>query len=105
MCVREYDFQVPYGVIEIANNKIKKIEEKPIQSFFVNAGIYVLDKSLVNRMDGKSYLDMPDLLNKEINKGGVSVFPIHEYWLDIGHINEYEKANKEIKDMLWLLIN
>jgi dTDP-glucose pyrophosphorylase len=100
MCVREYDFQVPYGVIEIANHKIKKIEEKPIQSFFVNAGIYVLDKSLVNRMDGKSYLDMPDLLSKEINKGGVSVFPIHEYWLDIGHINEYEKANKEIKDML-----
>ena len=100
MCVREYDFQVPYGVIEIANHKIKKIEEKPIQSFFVNAGIYVLDKSLVNRMDGKSYLDMPDLLNKEINKGGVSVFPVHEYWLDIGHLNEYEKANKEIKDML-----
>ena len=100
MCVREYDFQVPYGVIEIANHKIKKIEEKPIQSFFVNAGIYVLDKSLVNRMDGKSYLDMPDLLNKEKNKGGVSVFPVHEYWLDIGHLNEYEKANKEIKDML-----
>ena len=100
MCVREYDFQVPYGVIEIANHKIKKIEEKPIQSFFVNAGIYVLDKSLVNRMDGKSYLDMPDLLNKEINKGGVSVFPVHEYWLDIGHLNEYEKANKEIKGML-----
>ena len=100
MCVREYDFQVPYGVIEIANNKIKKIEEKPIQSFFVNAGIYVLDKSLVNRMDGKSYLDMPDLLNKEINKVGVSVFPVHEYWLDIGHLDEYEKANKEIKGML-----
>ena len=100
MCVREYDFQVPYGVIEIANNKIKKIEEKPIHSFFVNAGIYVLDKSLVNRMDGKSYLDMPDLLNKEINKVGVSVFPVHEYWLDIGHLDEYEKANKEIKGML-----
>ena len=100
MCVREYDFQVPYGVIEIDNSKIKKIEEKPIHSFFVNAGIYVLDKSLINRIDGKSYLDMTDLLNKEINKSGVCVFPIHEYWLDIGHMNEYEKANKEIKAML-----
>lgn len=100
MCVREYDFQVPYGVIEIDNSKIKKIEEKPIHSFFVNAGIYVLDKSLINRIDGKSYLDMTDLLNKEINKSGVCVFPIHEYWLDIGHMNEYEKANREIKAML-----
>ena len=100
MCVREYDFQVPYGVIEIANHKIAKIEEKPIHNFFVNAGIYVLDKTLVNRVDGKSYLNMTDLLNKEIYNGGVSVFPIHEYWLDIGHMKEYEKANKEIKGML-----
>ena len=100
ICVRKYDFQVPYGVIEIENHKIKNMQEKPLHSFFVNAGIYVLNKTLYNRLDGKSYLDMPDLLNKEINKAGVNVFPIHEYWLDIGTMNEYEKANKEIKGIL-----
>ena len=40
-----------------------------------------------------------DFLNKEIDKGGVNAFPIHEYWLDIGHMDEYEKANREIKDI------
>ena len=85
MCVREYDFQVPYGVIEIDNYKIKKIEEKPIHKFFVNAGIYVLSKNLVDKIDGKFYLDMTDFLNQELNNGGVSTFPIHEYWLDIGN--------------------
>jgi dTDP-glucose pyrophosphorylase len=96
MCVREYDFQVPYGVIETDGYKIKKIEEKPIHKFFVNAGIYVLNKDLINKVDGKSYLDMTDFLEKELNDGGVGAFPIHEYWLDIGQIDEYEKANREI---------
>ena len=99
MCVREYDFQVPYGVIEIDNYKIKKIEEKPIHKFFVNAGIYVLSKNLVDKIDGKFYLDMTDFLNQELNNGGVSTFPIHEYWLDIGRMEEYEKANREVKDI------
>jgi dTDP-glucose pyrophosphorylase/predicted transcriptional regulator len=99
MCVREYDFQVPYGVIETDNHKIKKIEEKPVHNFFVNAGVYVLNKTLVNKIDGRSYLNMTDFLDKELNKGGVSAFPIHEYWLDIGQMDEYEKANREIKDI------
>ena len=96
MCVREYDLQVPYGVVEIDDYNIKEITEKPIHNFFVNAGIYVLSKSLINKVNGKSYLDMTDFLRKELNKGGVSAFPIHEYWLDIGQIEEYEKANYEV---------
>jgi dTDP-glucose pyrophosphorylase/CBS domain-containing protein len=95
MCVREYDFQVPYGVIETDHYRIKKIDEKPVHNFFVNAGIYVLNKSLVNKVDGKSHLDMTNFLEKELNDGGVNAFPVHEYWLDIGQIEEYEKANRE----------
>ncbi len=93
MCVREYDFQVPYGVVEIENYSIKAIKEKPVHKFFVNAGIYVLNKDLINKIDGKSYLDMTDFLEGELND--VNAFPIHEYWLDIGKIEEYEKANRE----------
>ena len=96
MCVREYDFQVPYGVVEIDNYKIKKIKEKPVHKFFVNAGIYVLSKNLINKVDGKSYLDMTDFLEKELSSDGVCPFLIHEYWLDIGRIDEYEKANREV---------
>jgi NDP-sugar pyrophosphorylase family protein len=87
---------VPYGVIEIDNYKIKKIEEKPIHKFFVNAGIYVLNRSLINKVDGKSYLDMTDFLEKELDNEGVSAFPIHEYWLDIGQMEEYNKARRDV---------
>jgi NDP-sugar pyrophosphorylase family protein len=95
MCVREYDFQVPYGVVEIENYSIKAIKEKPVHKFFVNAGIYVLNKELINKVDGKSYLNMTDFLERELSDDGVNAFPIHEYWLDIGQIEEYEKANKD----------
>jgi len=96
MCVREYAFQVPYGVVQIDNYNIKEIKEKPVHKFFVNAGIYVLNKTLINKLDGKSYLDMTDLLDKELINEKVNAFPIHEYWLDIGKIEEYERANREV---------
>jgi NDP-sugar pyrophosphorylase family protein len=95
MCVREYDFQVPYGVVEIENYSIKAIKEKPVHKFFVNAGIYVLNKDLINKVDGKTYMDMTDFLERELNGNGVNAFPIHEYWLDIGQMDQYKQAQQD----------
>ena len=101
MCIREYDFQVPYGVVNIENQYVASIEEKPIYKFFVNAGIYVLEPKLIKQIDGNSYLDMPFFFENQIAQGKkISVFPIHEYWLDIGRAEEYEKANQEILDII-----
>jgi len=98
MCIREYDFQVPYGVVDIEGQYVAGIVEKPVQKFFVNAGIYVLEPKLISAIDGSTYLDMPNLLENEIERGEkVSVFPIHEYWLDIGRMEEYENAHKSFE--------
>lgn len=95
MCIREYDFQVPYGVVQIENHLVADIVEKPLHKFFVNAGIYVLDPGLVRRADGGGYLDMPMFLEKQIKAGKqVNSFPIHEYWIDIGRMSEYESAHE-----------
>ncbi len=99
MCVREYDFQVPYGVIRIKDHEIREIKEKPMHKFFVNAGIYVLNYNLVQKVDGNTYLDMTDFLENELDTGKVNAFPIHEYWLDIGQIDEYKKANRDIYEI------
>ena len=99
MCVREYDFQVPYGVVTIDGFSIKEIKEKPVYNFFVNAGIYVLNKNLIHKVDGESYLDITDFLEKELGSGNVNAFPIHEYWLDIGRMEEYEKANQDVSSI------
>ncbi len=96
MCVRKYDFQVPYGVLKIDNGKIKAIEEKPVHKFFVSAGIYLLNPSSLKLIPKDEFYDMPTLFEKLIalNENVVS-FPIREYWLDIGKMDEYERANRE----------
>jgi dTDP-glucose pyrophosphorylase/predicted transcriptional regulator len=100
MCVREYDFQVPYGVVQTEGQQLTGIVEKPIHKFFVNAGIYVLNSEVYRLVDGKSYLDMPQLLENRINNNDqVNMFPLHEYWLDIGRIDEYERAQNEVVEM------
>ena len=96
MCVREYDFQVPYGVVKIDNHRITGIDEKPTQRFFVNAGIYVLDPGTLDLISPNTFFDMPSLIEKLIEQKDESVvFPIREYWLDIGHLADYERANGE----------
>ncbi len=100
MCVREYDFQVPYGVVNIDENKIFSIEEKPTHKFFVSAGIYLLNPKVLDFIPKDTFYDMPDLFNELIQaKHNVISFPIREYWLDIGHINEYKRANEEYNEV------
>jgi dTDP-glucose pyrophosphorylase len=101
MCVRKYDFQVPYGVINANSHRVVNIVEKPVKNFFVNAGIYVLSSSILNLINGASYLDMPHMINTIIEKGGkVNMFPLHEYWLDIGQIDQFEQAQEEGRSLV-----
>jgi dTDP-glucose pyrophosphorylase len=96
MCVREYEYQVPYGVIEVQESNVTSIVEKPIQKFFVNAGIYVLSPKVFDYIPKNEFYDMPTLFNTFIEKEKkVISFPIHEYWLDIGRMSDFEQAQSE----------
>lgn len=97
MCVRDYEYQVPFGVINGDGNKILSMVEKPIQRFFVNAGIYVISPKIRKSVELNYRIDMPTLLEKFIeNKASVLMFPIHEYWLDIGRVEDYRRAQTDI---------
>ena len=100
MCVREYDFKVPYGVVNLNNEKITGIEEKPIHSFFVNAGIYILEPECIDSIPDNVFYDMPSLFEELIkNNRKIISFPLNEYWLDIGKVADYEKAKVEYNYM------
>lgn len=96
MCVREYSYQIPYGVIEINKGQIVHMKEKPVCSSFVNAGIYVLNSDILEMIPQDTFFDMPDLFNKIIEqKFMTAAFPIREYWMDIGQVDDFEKAKGE----------
>jgi NDP-sugar pyrophosphorylase family protein len=96
MAVRDYTYQIPFGVLTIEGERIVSIEEKPAHTEFVNAGIYVLSPESMEYVRSDEYLDMPTLFQKLIENGKpTSAFAIREYWLDIGRHDEFEKAQEE----------
>ena len=96
--VRDYEHQVPFGVIKSKDFKIKDIVEKPSYKYFVNAGIYVLNPDLYNSVKKDEIIDMPDLLKKHLNlNGGVGMYPLHEYWTDIGSHDDFNQAINDNK--------
>jgi len=100
MCVREYDIEVPYGVVNLNNEKIVSIEEKPIHKFFVNAGIYLLEPECISLISDNEFYDMPSLFEELIKNNRKTIsFPLKEYWLDIGRIVDYEKAKAEYNNI------
>nr|WP_306173952.1 nucleotidyltransferase family protein [Pseudoalteromonas shioyasakiensis] len=100
MCVREYEYQIPYGVISGQGNRITEMVEKPIQRFFVNAGIYVLSPNVVNSVPQDTNIDMPTILERQISQEkDVLMFPIHEYWLDIGRMDDFNRAQADIRSL------
>jgi len=96
MCVREYTTEIPYGVVEIENQRLTKIVEKPVQKYFTNAGIYALNPEVLAYIPENSYYDMPDLFASLIaNHKKTAAFQIHDYWIDIGKMDDYERAIHE----------
>jgi NDP-sugar pyrophosphorylase family protein len=100
MCVREYDYQIPYGVITGEGNRITSMIEKPVHHFFVNAGIYVVSPHIVQSVSRGQRIDMPTLLELHMQeRKDVLMFPIHEYWLDIGRIEDFNRAQSDIASL------
>lgn len=96
MCVREFSYQVPYGVIEKKGNFISKIAEKPTQTFLVSAGIYVCEPQILSFIPKNQNLDMPELITMLLKQNAkVGSFLINDYWIDIGRMDEFNKANED----------
>lgn len=97
MCVREYVYTIPFGVITSDDGKIVSIDEKPSTTVFVNAGIYILNKAALKLIPKDQYFDMPSLFKKVIenDKKSAMVYPVHEYWTDIGHKEDFLRAQDD----------
>ena len=74
--------------------------EKPTYRYQINAGMYVLNKSIIKLVESNRVVDLPTILNEVILKGyKVGIYAGRHYWLDIGSKSDYEKAQIDIKTL------
>jgi dTDP-glucose pyrophosphorylase len=98
ICVREHAVTVPFGVVDFEDHRILGIREKPTQKFFVNAGVYLLDPEVLDYIEATEAVDMPTLIERTIERGKRSVaFPLREYWIDVGRLDDLQKASDEFQ--------
>ncbi|QKF91989.1 nucleotidyltransferase family protein [Campylobacter sp. CCUG 57310] len=96
MCIRKYNYQIPYGIIEIdSNDNIKSMQEKPVKEFFINTGIYVLNPEILNYVPKDEFFDLPRLFSI-IKDAGLTTksFEITDYWIDMGRPDDYERLKE-----------
>lgn len=99
IAVAHHEIMIPYGVVSADPNGIfHGIQEKPVVKSFVAAGIYMLDESVYRLVKHGDRIDMPDLLNEARSAGlKVGVFPIHEYWRDVGRPSDLAEADADLR--------
>jgi dTDP-glucose pyrophosphorylase/CBS domain-containing protein len=100
MAVREYEFQIPYGVVQEEAGGIQRIEEKPIHRSLVSAGMYVLSPAALELVPADTHFDMPMLFDMVIaKKMRTRCYRVSGYWIDVGHMADYEKANRDFPEI------
>ena len=103
ICAREHVINSPYGVLEVDGINFKSIQEKPSISQLVNAGIYIINPDIIDFISDNKYIDMPDLISLSMKvKRNIIVYPVHEYWLDIGKPESLNKAKDDFKRELFI---
>lgn len=95
-----YHVDIPYAVLETLNNNITSFKEKPTYTYYSNGGIYLMKKSVLEFLPEGSFFNATDLMELLIKKGKKTIsYPLSGYWLDVGKHEDYEKAQKDIKQI------
>jgi dTDP-glucose pyrophosphorylase len=97
-----YEVNLPYAVFDTTERNINSLKEKPSFTYFANAGIYLMKKSVVDSIPYNIYYDATDLMDDVIKQGKKLIhYPIRSYWLDIGKHEDFDKAQKDISHIKW----
>lgn len=93
-----YKVNVPFGVLETENTVVRSLVEKPTYTYYSNGGIYLIKKEVLARIPYDKFYNATDLMEDLIRQGGKVVnYPHLSYWLDIGRMEDFEKAQRDIR--------
>lgn len=94
MAVKLHQMKNPYGVVKIDKDSVVGIQEKPIYSDYVNAGIYVFNPEVIKFLIHGERLDMTELFERLIERSQrVLPYIMDHAWMDIGRPEDLKEAN------------
>jgi len=90
---------IDFGVLTVAESGMAVgFSEKPVFNFTVSMGIYVFSKSILELVPSNIPFGFDQLISALFDHHiPVHTYPYNGYWLDIGRIDDYQKANEDIK--------
>ena len=97
---KQLNQKLSFGSITNKSEVLHDIEEKPTISFFINAGIYVFSKKILNYIpkNSKKY-SMTDLIKKVKDKRKtIKIFHSYEEWHDVGTHEKLIEIRKKFKN-------
>ncbi|GAB7021523.1 nucleotidyltransferase family protein [Salidesulfovibrio brasiliensis] len=100
MGVCEHAYQIPYGVVRVDENRIVDLEEKPTNTYYINAGVYMLSPSALDAIPENEFFDMPQLFRRLMDAGReTTAYPVRGLWIDIGQHEDLERAHVTIQSI------
>lgn len=95
-----YNVSIPYGILDLDGRNIKGLLEKPQYNHYANAGIYLIKRRALKEIPDGEFFNATDLVEKLISEGkSVIRYPLNGTWIDIGNIQEYQKAKDLVKHL------
>jgi len=93
-----YKVNMPFAVLETDGSKILSFREKPVYTHYTSAGIYLIKRELLNIIPEGKHFHATELMDAVIARGQKLIhFPILGYWIDIGRMEDFERAQQEFK--------
>lgn len=90
--------RMDFGIIEDVAGRVVQFREKPNLTHVVSMGVYCMEPEVLRHIPGGVPFGFDDLMACMLGRGlRVNTFPHNGCWLDIGRVEDFQKA----QDLAW----
>ncbi len=87
-----------FGSVQVENDFIVDVQEKPDLVIEIVAGIYYMKPAIFKYIPDNTYFGIDTLIKEMISQNAkIGRYLMKEYWLDIGRLDDYNEAQEAYK--------
>jgi NDP-sugar pyrophosphorylase family protein len=100
VALKKFQRKMEYGIVDVdGDSMVLGLQEKPMLSYLVNSGIYVVSPSAMELVPESGVFPMTTLINEALKSGlRVVGYEFADSWRDIGRMDDYMKAVSDLEN-------